>query len=534
MDPPALRSEPAPKHGALGQPSIPAPTLRVGEAGEGSIGCSKLCYVLAGIGLTLSTSAGLFTYSLLHEQQESLGAAVVDHIASSTCTAINSTLAALAVTKSDVLNGQPERERTEPEWTAAVGVVNTGTWTLEDFHAAGVSAAQAITSLRSLPQHNLAPLTSSPTQTALDQASPALRQELRPHGCSVGYGLAPEAVRIISIPQPGGGVTPGSSGGPWFALLYGPWNQNGQQKTAFALVDLQAIALGASGHDRHDHGLEGLFHGGSGQLAMTIELSPASVLSNQLTLHRAMPSLDAEDHKLLALRIIPFANQVLRTELSVNHRQLDRGARRSAAFVFLMGLLATSSVVVISRRTELKLRRLNLALLQESRTDGLTRLANRRAWDETLLREEGRRQRHGHRYGLVVVDLDGFKQINDAQGHSMGDQVLQAAAASMAAVLRETDLLARVGGDEFAVLSINPTTEGLRGLTERLGEALTAAGIQASIGAALNRQQSTLEQTWAEADDAMYRCKKAQVGPDPAPPSPSCGEHSRDTSPESR
>jgi len=534
MDPPALRPEPAPTRGAPGQPSIPAPRLRVGEAGSGQIGCSKLCYVLAGIGLALSTSAGLFTYSLLHEQQESVGAAVVDHIASSTCTAINSTLAALAVTKSDVLNGEPERERTEPEWTEAVGVVNTGTWTLEDFHAAGVSAAQAITSLRSLPQHNLAPLTSSPIQTALDQASPALRQELRPYGCSAGYGLAPEAVRIVSIPQPGGEATPGSSGGPWFALLYGPWDQNGQQKTAFALVDLQAIALGASGHDRHGHGLEGLFHGGSGQLAMTIELSPASVLSDQLTLHRAMPSLDAEDHKLLALRIIPFANQLLRTELGVNHRELDRGARRSAAFVFLMGLLATSSVVVISRRTELKLRRLNLALLQESRTDGLTRLANRRAWDETLLREEGRRQRHGHRYGLVVVDLDGFKQINDAQGHSMGDQVLQTAAARMAAVLRETDLLARVGGDEFAVLSINPTAEGLHGLTERLGEALTAAGIKASIGAALNREGSTLEQTWAEADGAMYDCKSGQVRTDPAAPPPSCGEHSRDSSSESR
>lgn len=516
MDLPALRSEPEQKGEASGQPSIPAPSLRVGETWAAAIACSKLCYVLAGIGLALSTSTALFTYSLLHEQQESVGAAVVDHVASSTCTAINSTLAALAVTKSDVLNDEPERERTEPEWTAAVGVVNTGTWTLEDFHAAGVSAAQAITSLRSLPQHNLVPLTSSPIQTALDQASPALRQELRPHGCSTGYGLAPEAVRIVSVPQPGDGATPGSSGRAWFALLYGPWNQNGQQKTAFALVDLQAIALEASGHDRHDHDLEGLFHGGSGQLSLSIELSPASVLSDQLTLHRAMPSLDAEDQKLLGLRIVPFANQVLRAELSVDHQQLDRGARRSAAFVFLIGLLATSSVVVISRRTELKLRRLNLALRQESRTDGLTRLANRRAWDETLLREEGRRQRHGHCYGLVVVDLDDFKRINDEQGHPMGDQVLQTAAARMAAVLRETDLLARVGGDEFAVLSINPTTEGLRGLTERLGEALTAAGIQASIGAALNRGGSTLEQTWAEADGAMYDCKSGQVRSDPA------------------
>ena len=498
------------------------------------IGCSKLCYVLAGIGLTLSTTAGLFTYSLLHEQQESLGAAVVDHIASSKCTAINSSLAALAVARSDVLNGEPEGERTQAVWTGAVGVVNTDSWALEDFHTAGVSAAQAVTSLRNLPQHSLDSPTSRPVQAALDQAPPALRRELRLHGCSTSYGLTPGVVRIFSMPHPGAEhTTPAGPAGhsPWLALLYGPWTQEGQQKIAFALVDLHAATLGVSGHDRPSHGIEDLFHGDSGRLAMTLELSPASVLSDRLTLHRAMPGLDREDHKLLGLRIIPFANQILRAELSVDHQRLDQGARRSATFVFLMGLLATSSVVVISRRTELKLRRLNLALLQESRTDGLTRLANRRAWDEALLREESRRQRQGHRYGLVVVDLNGFKRINDEQGHQMGDQVLQTAATQMAAVLRESDLLARVGGDEFAVLSINPTPEGLQGLTKRLRQALEDAGIEASVGAALSQHQATLEQTWAEADSAMYSCKGGLV---PSAPPPSARAPHPEPSPDSQ
>jgi diguanylate cyclase (GGDEF)-like protein len=502
-------------------PDLPSEAAKAGGAADqpDRIGCSKLCYVLAGIGLSLSTTAGLFTYSLLHEQQEALGGAVVDHIASSKCTAINSSLAALAVARSDVLNGEPEGERTQLDWIGAVGVVNTRSWALEDFHTAGISAAQAVTSLRNLPRHSLESPTSRPIQAALDQASPALLQELRTHGCSTGYGLSPEAVHIVSIPQPGAenSSSTGASGhGSWFALLYGPWTHDGQQKTAFALVDLNAATLGVSGHDRHGHGLEDLFHGNSGRLTTTLDLSPASVLSDQLTLHRAMPGLDAEDNKLLGLRIIPFANQILRAELSVDHQRLDRGARRSAALVFLMGLLATSSVVVISRRTELKLRRLNLALLHESRTDGLTRLANRRAWDETLLREESRRQRHGHRYGLVVVDLNGFKRINDEQGHHMGDRVLQTAASQMAAVLRESDLLARVGGDEFAVLSINPTSEGLQGLTQRLSQALEDAGIKASLGSALSQHQTTLEQTWAEADSAMYSCKSGMDASAPA------------------
>lgn len=496
-------------------------------AGQDRLGCSKLCYLLAGIGLGLSSAAGLFTYSLLHEQQESLGAAVVDHISSAKCTAINSTLAAMAVAKSDVLNGEPEGERTTPEWTAAaVGVVTPGSWVLEDFHGSGLQAHQVIASLRSLPRQSLEPPPSSPpsspTQAALHRAPASLRQELHRHGCSFGYGLTPEAVRIYAIANPRAPATTAGSG-EWFALLYGPWRQGGELKTTFALIDLRAITLSASGHDRHAHVLDGagLFHGGSGRLAMAVGLSPASVLRDQVALHREMPRLEAEDHKLLGLRIIPFANQVLRAELGADHSHLDRLSRRTGAFVFLMGLLATAAVVLISRHTELKLRRLNRALLQESRTDGLTRLANRRAWDEALRREEGRRQRHGHRCGLVVVDLDGFKRINDEQGHQRGDQVLQTAAERMVAVLRETDLLARVGGDEFALLSVNPTPAGLDGLAKRLGQALAEAGIEASIGAAISRDQATLEQTWAEADGAMYRCKSsasANAPPDPVEP----------------
>ncbi|MFM7651338.1 MAG: diguanylate cyclase, partial [Vulcanococcus sp.] len=60
-----------------------------------------------------------------------------------------------------------------------------------------------------------------------------------------------------------------------------------------------------------------------------------------------------------------------------------------------------------------------------------------------------------------MIDLDGFKQVNDQQGYAVGDQVLKSAAAAMRAVVRDTDLLARVGGDEFTVLSLDPTARGL-------------------------------------------------------------------------
>jgi diguanylate cyclase (GGDEF)-like protein len=112
----------------------------------------------------------------------------------------------------------------------------------------------------------------------------------------------------------------------------------------------------------------------------------------------------------------------------------------------------------------------------------------------------------------VVVDLDGFKQINDQQGHQIGDQMLQTAAAQLAAQLRSTDLLARVGGDEFALLVFSPTPDGLEDLVERLRGALAKAGVQASIGATLSEERATLDQTWAKADEAMYRDKSACAG----------------------
>ena len=489
-------------------------------------GCSPLCFLLAALGLGLTTAATVFTYRVLHEQMESLGASVVDHMASSKCTAISKTLAALSVARSDVLNGEPEHERSEPAPSTVIGVVTPHSWTVEDFHADGITQTQAVAALQQLPGKALTGSAPTTVTTALERAPVSLISDLDSHSCSLGYGLNPSAVKVYPMPslaEPAvhhhqsndhQKVDTSQNSTPWVAFLYGPWVSQGQQKVAFALVNLNAATIQASGHD---HTLNSLFPNQSGQLSMGVHVNSVNVLKSQPALHQAMPLLDEQDHKLLGLKVVPFANALLRTEMSVDHERLDRVPRRTAAFVFLMGLLATSAVVVVSRTSEGKLRQLNQALLEESRTDGLTRVANRRAWDEALNLEEGRRQRYGHSYGLVVVDLDGFKQINDQQGHQAGDQVLQMAAAQLAQQLRGTDLLARVGGDEFALLIFNPTPEGLEDMTHRLKQALNKAGIRASVGAAMSEAQATLDQTWAKADEAMYEVKSAPSDPTPQP-----------------
>ena len=476
-------------------------------------GCSKLCVALAAFGLVVSSAAALFTYRILHEPLESVGAAVVSHLASSKCTAIARTLAGLSVARSDALNGEPGGERTQPDEHTVLGVVTPASWTLEDFHSSAISEATALKILRSLPLQSAAEGTSGTTMaTTLRRAGADVLQELEEHRCTqLGYGLSPTAVRVYAIDAPAGAHRHGGeTESSWLVFLYGPWQAGSERKTAFALVDLHGSTMEISGHDPN---LREFFPAGGGKLRMDIGVSPPSVLRNQLSLHRSMPGLDTEDQKLLGLRIVPFANQVVTTQIGIDHDLLDRLSRRSSAFVFLMGLLATAAVVLVSRSAEVTQRRLNQALLEESRTDGLTRVANRRAWDEVLSMEEGRRQRYGHSYGLVVVDLDGFKQINDQQGHQVGDQVLQTAAAQLADQLRSTDLLARVGGDEFALLIFNPSAAGLDELRERLSEALLKSGIQASIGSALSEPQATLEQTWAKADASMYAVKTAAPTP---------------------
>ncbi|MGO9901363.1 MAG: diguanylate cyclase [Solirubrobacteraceae bacterium] len=99
------------------------------------------------------------------------------------------------------------------------------------------------------------------------------------------------------------------------------------------------------------------------------------------------------------------------------------------------------------QRAEL-LRRLNDA----ARTDPLTGLANRRVWEESLQRELLRARRDGRPLSLLLIDIDHFKAYNDQYGHPQGDKLLQHAAQAWSAQLRATDLLARVGGEEFAVL----------------------------------------------------------------------------------
>ena len=147
---------------------------------------------------------------------------------------------------------------------------------------------------------------------------------------------------------------------------------------------------------------------------------------------------------------------------------------------------------------------------RQAEVDALTGLPNRRAWESALEAEEVRCRRYGVPAAVCFVDLDGFKEINDRGGHEAGDEQLRVAARVLAETARSGDVVARVGGDEFAVLLLEADQDQAAAATERFDRALADAGVPGSVGAARRPARGTLADAVAEADAAMYATKRSR------------------------
>ena len=151
----------------------------------------------------------------------------------------------------------------------------------------------------------------------------------------------------------------------------------------------------------------------------------------------------------------------------------------------------------------------------DSMRDSLTGLYNRRGWDHLMAAEETRCARYGHAACVLVIDLNGLKQLNDLAGHLMGDGYLRSAAEAIRGAVRQQDLVARVGGDEFTVLGVECDEAGAESLQTRVNDALEIAGVSASLGRAQRRTVSDLVAAQGEADQAMYLRKRELRRPCP-------------------
>jgi diguanylate cyclase (GGDEF)-like protein/PAS domain S-box-containing protein len=146
--------------------------------------------------------------------------------------------------------------------------------------------------------------------------------------------------------------------------------------------------------------------------------------------------------------------------------------------------------------------------------DPLTGLANRRLFEQRLDQEMANAIRHGRSLAVAILDLDHFKQINDLYGHPVGDRALRETAARLERVLRKGDLLARVGGEEFAWILPEVHSHGAWAAVERARHAICDAPftdigrMTTSIGVALRGELRDPSAVYEHADQSLYRAKR--------------------------
>ncbi len=196
-----------------------------------------------------------------------------------------------------------------------------------------------------------------------------------------------------------------------------------------------------------------------------------------------------------------------------------------------IGLLSSPSLNVSSTNTALQFTLSNIAYLsllylfaylrrhyaqmhQMAHTDALTSLTNRRAMQIKLDNELDRARRYNRPFAVLLADLDHFKRVNDSYGHSVGDQVLREAAGRLLQHLRESDSLARWGGEEFLILAPETDLHQAHHLAQRLLEAIrqtpmSGVHVTMSLGVACYRHGDTIAAILSRADEAMYRAKAA-------------------------
>ncbi len=211
----------------------------------------------------------------------------------------------------------------------------------------------------------------------------------------------------------------------------------------------------------------------------------------------------------------------LREQQGGRYRSTCRVKRADGSFVWCetvgRNLLHTETAGVVNTLRDISERReLEEQLFRQAFQDELTGLPNRRAFVQTLELEA--KQTLGVGIGVLIVDLDGFKAVNDRFGHHAGDDALAASADALAGALREGDLAARLGGDEFAVLCRGVRNEAdlrARGEAVRAAcpdmpgfAAAARAKVSFSVGAALGRSGDLPAELLRSADRALYQAKR--------------------------
>ena len=165
----------------------------------------------------------------------------------------------------------------------------------------------------------------------------------------------------------------------------------------------------------------------------------------------------------------------------------------------------------------LQLQKANTQLHQISRTDGLTALLNRKTWEQLLNQEFRRYQRYQHPCSLIMFDIDHFKNINDGYGHPAGDEVIRQTAQAIRDCTRESDIVGRYGGEEFAIILLDTDAASAFVVAERLRLCIEEQSVQyeqhtiqytVSLGITELKESINTPTLWIDcADRGLYHAK---------------------------
>ena len=211
----------------------------------------------------------------------------------------------------------------------------------------------------------------------------------------------------------------------------------------------------------------------------------------------------------VAKHILTYRLVIDKTELG--HLAFTRGKpfteKEAAQLKYLLGSL------VYPLRNALQYKH----VFDASLTDALTGVYNRAGMEMALRREISLSRRHKTPLSLIILDIDGFKQVNDDYGHEVGDELLKLVADAVSHCLRTSDIVCRYGGDEFTILLSNTGLNGAAVLAQHIREKVEntkmlleshAINVTVSIGIAFSSDSDTNKDLFARADEALYLAKK--------------------------
>jgi diguanylate cyclase (GGDEF)-like protein len=213
------------------------------------------------------------------------------------------------------------------------------------------------------------------------------------------------------------------------------------------------------------------------------------------------PPAVLDDDGLAVLTRLAAAETPDRADALIEEARMRLGAR--------MQVLAPLVETILLRVRE------NHNLRQAAGSDELTGIANRRAFNEALEREVARCERTGRGLAILLLDLDGLKDLNDNAGHAAGDEAIRLVASACTQAVRTSDLVARLGGDEFAVILPEMDAARAYGVAKRIRQQVEKLQVlntqlRVSVGLAVASPGTTGPQLLADADAALYGDKRTR------------------------